>query len=182
MEGVSYHDHNWGNLNLKKYVKGWLWTRIFFNDFTLIFWDINTNIPSEKVQVLLFMDREGNSINTTSLKVSYNQFGNENQYNVEIPQTFSVEFGYEKEYRIVVQNKRKFMTAEAPLRSFDNNLLNVWIVRSYYLFKLHYAPNLFRKWFGRVVYLQSETEGELYHNNYLEDKKIGKIEVISFAD
>lgn len=179
--GISYHDHNWGNLNLRRYLQGWLWIRIFFKDFTLIFWDINTNNPEEKVRVLLFQDQEGHNIDTKLLKVDYKQFDNQNQYRIETPQTFSVQFGDEERYHIVFQRKRKFVTTEVPLISFNNNFLNLWLIKIYHLFRFCYAPNIFRKWFGRLLYFQSEIIGELYHNGSQKDKQIGKIEVISFA-
>lgn len=181
-KGLAYHDHNWGNLNLRKYLQGWVWTQVFFNDFTLIFGDINSNTSKEKIQVLLFVDREGRTVNTKSLKIDYDQFDNQNQYNIKTPRAFSIEFADKDSYRIVFQRKYKFVTAEVPFGSFDNNHLNLWLVRFYHLFRLHDAPNLFRKWFGRLIYFQSEIIVELYKNDHIEDRQTGKIEVMSFAD
>lgn len=181
-KGLSYHDHNWGNLNLRKYLQCWVWARIFFNDFTLIFGDIVSNPPEEKTHVLLFVDQEGRTVNPKSLKIEYHEFDNQNKYNIRTPRAFSIEIAGKDTYRIVLRRNKEFLTAEAPFGSFDNDLLNLWMVRIYHLFQLHHAPKLFRKWFGRLLYLQSEIIGELYHYDQFMDRKTGNIEVISFAD
>jgi len=180
-EGLSYHDHNWGNLNLRKHLQGWVWARVFFNDFTLIFGDIVSNTPKEKAQVLLFVDREGHTLNAESLKIEYHEFDKQYQYNIMIPRAFSIEIDDRDSYRIVFRRNQEFVTAEVPFGSFDNNLLNLWLVRIYHLFQLHRASNQFRRWLGRFLYFQSEIICELYQNDYLVDRKIGNIEVISFA-
>ncbi|MCP4371134.1 MAG: hypothetical protein GY797_23920 [Deltaproteobacteria bacterium] len=181
-EGILYHDHNWGNLNLKKYIRDWVWGRVFFKDFTVIFGDVHANDPEKKFQILLFVDRNGNCIDTSSFKINYRQFDNQRQYKIQTPNWFSVEFENRGKYRIDFRQKRELVIEEAPFGSFDNNFFNVWLAKLYYFFKLYYGSNFFKKWYGRLIYFQSEIIGELYKNNHIEDKQSGRIEVMSFVD
>ena len=180
VKGLCYHDHNWGNLNFKKKLQGWV--RVFFRDFSVIFGDITSNKPKEKGQVLLFVDREGHAVNVESLKINYYKFDNQNQYNIRIPRSFFIEFTIKDSYRIVFQRNQNAIVAEAPLFSFDSNFPNLLLVRFFYFFQLHHAPNLIRKWLGRFLYFQSDVTAELFRNDQFIDRKIGNVEVISFAD
>jgi hypothetical protein len=182
VDGLSYHDHNWGNLNLAKHLKGWVWGRIFFNDFTLIFGDISSYTQRGEQQIILFIDQKGYKANIKSHKINYNEFDSQNQYNMKIPKNLSVEFVINDYYHIVLKKDKKNYIDEIPFGSFDNNFLNLWSVRLYHLLLPHYLPNVFRKCFGRLLYVHSEITGELFINDHLIDKNTGNIEAISFAD
>jgi len=41
-EGVGYHDHNIGSEPMKNEFRDWYWGRIHFNDFTLVYYIMNT--------------------------------------------------------------------------------------------------------------------------------------------
>jgi hypothetical protein len=38
--GVGYHDHNWGNLDLRDVLQRWTWGRVVADEYTMIFWDL----------------------------------------------------------------------------------------------------------------------------------------------
>jgi len=40
VNGVGYHDHNWGNLDLYRVIRRWTWGHVIADNHTLIFWDI----------------------------------------------------------------------------------------------------------------------------------------------
>jgi len=181
-QAVSYHDHNWGNINLIKYLRGWIWCRVFFNDFTFIFGDVHAKVPEKSIQFLLIVDRNGGRIDTSSFKINYKHFENQNQYKLQIPTLFSIEFENQGTYKIDFRNKKELVIEEAPLGYSNNNFLNVWLVKLYYLFRLYHMPNQFKKWYGRLIYSQSEIIGEVFKNDRIMDRQSGTIEVMSFAD
>ena len=40
VEGVGYHDHNWGNIYLRNAFRGWIWGRVWGGKYTLVFGDL----------------------------------------------------------------------------------------------------------------------------------------------
>lgn len=42
-EGFSYHDHQWGNLPIQRYVKDWVWGHLSGSGITFLFFKIFTN-------------------------------------------------------------------------------------------------------------------------------------------
>ncbi len=40
IEGVGYHDHNWGTVSLIETLNAWSWGRIYMDDYTLIYADM----------------------------------------------------------------------------------------------------------------------------------------------
>lgn len=59
VEGLGYHDHNWGSGFLPSYVSHWIWGRLSTERFTMIFADIATTRKVGRYQVpLVFLARD----------------------------------------------------------------------------------------------------------------------------
>lgn len=56
IEGVGYHDHNWGTVPLVDVFSAWSWGRIYANDFTIVYADMRLSpayLPSRAMPFLL---------------------------------------------------------------------------------------------------------------------------------
>ena len=42
VRGSGYHDHNWGNVELRKILNDWWWTRAQIGDYTVITSEMTT--------------------------------------------------------------------------------------------------------------------------------------------
>jgi hypothetical protein len=181
VDGEAYHDHNWGNINVGKYMLGWIWTRIFFDNYTLILGDITLKEFSDKVQVLLLIDKNGDKINISSLKIERACLNIHSGCKLSIPFAISFTSGNKDNYIIRLEIQRTLTIQEFPLCSFKNHLWNAAMARAWYLFKMNMSPRFIKKWFGQSFYCQFSAQGELYIDNTLIDTKPGNMEVISFA-
>lgn len=182
VEGTAYHDHNWGNLNIGKHLLGWIWARVLFDDFTLIFGDIANRESERKVQILLFADKNGRKMDTSSLQVDYISFTGDNRHNLPAPAELIITFEDNNKYRAHLRVENSFAVQEAPLGSFKSHFLNSLVTKAYYLFKLNNAPNIIKKRLGRLLYSQAVVKGKLYMDDRLIDTKTGRLEVFSCAD
>ena len=181
MQGTAYHDHNWGNLNIGKHICGWIWARIQFQDYTLIFGDITAKESSnQNIQVLLLIDKYGQKIDTTSFSIDC--LDHQNLRNSSIPHRIIISINSDKRYTIHLQAKELLTNQEFPVGSFDNPKLNSFLAKAYYLFKVNYAPNYIKRLFGGSLYFQFIAGGELYIEDRLIESKEGKMEIFSFAN
>jgi hypothetical protein len=61
INGIGYHDHNWGTISLFDSLKNWSWGRIYLNDYTCVFADIqfSARFGGERVMpfVLFYEDQ-----------------------------------------------------------------------------------------------------------------------------
>ena len=179
VQGTAYHDHNWGNLNIGKHLRGWIWVRILFDDFTLIFGDITVRESREKVQVLLLIDKDGKKMDISSLHVEYTDY--KKHSNSLIPYSVLITCN-NKKYRVHLRVENILTIQEFPLGSFENHSWNSTLAKAYYLFKVNNAPEFIKKWFGRSLYFQFVAKGQLYLDGRLTDATNGKMEVFSFAN
>jgi hypothetical protein len=63
IKGAGYHDHNWGNLKLKKCINEWTWGRILTKDYSIVFADIEQkNDESKKNVRSIFFENTGHLI------------------------------------------------------------------------------------------------------------------------
>jgi len=53
VEGVGYHDHNWGNIYLPNAFRGWVWGRVWGGKHTLVFGDLIPQDGTPNVTPLL---------------------------------------------------------------------------------------------------------------------------------
>ena len=179
VEGLSYHDHNWGNLNIAKYLTGWVWTRVFFNDFTFIFGELSPKNGNKEYTVHL-IGKEANKISTRLPKVSCMKTRDE-RYGIEIPTTLSIAFGKPLRYRVEIVSENKLTKQEFPSASFDNHRINACVTGMYYLTGLSGAPESLRKFIGRGTYFQFEVKAGLSVDDLLTDTSRGKMEVFFFG-
>jgi len=182
VEGTAYHDHNWGNLNLGKYLNGWVWCRVQFDSYTLIYGDISTKKIDERIRKLLFVDINGKKISFSALEIDYTFSSNRTNGRMVSPETIIIKFKNDKKYMIHLRVETNVPIQEAPLGSFGNHSLNALLSSLYYLMRLNYLPNFIKKLFGQLLYFQAIIVAELYVDEKLMDKKNGRLEAISFAD
>ncbi len=41
IEGIGYHDHNWGTVSLLETLNAWTWGRVYMDDYTLVYADMH---------------------------------------------------------------------------------------------------------------------------------------------
>jgi hypothetical protein len=182
VDGLCYHDCNWGNLIFKKHFQGWLWTRIFFSEVTFIYWDLFPIDNNAYTRHYFLIDQNGRNFVTSPLNVDYEISSHTNSEYVQIPDKITFQFEDRSHPSITADVLPTSNVAEAPIVSVSNRYLNSLLIKSYYLFRLNRSPNLFRKWFGRLLYSQSTIRAEFHSKDLPIDRSKGNIEVISFAD
>jgi hypothetical protein len=180
VQGTAYHDHNWGNLNIGKHLRGWIWARFFFEGFAVVFGDITARGESgQKVQTLLVIDKDGRKLEISSLHVEYS--GYRKHRNSFIPYDIFITCNNEK-YKLYLQVENITTVQEFPLGSFKSHLWNSNLAKTYYLFRVSNAPNFIKKWFGGSLYFQFVAKGQLHVDGKLADVTNGNMEVFFFGN
>ncbi|MFH2138169.1 MAG: lipocalin-like domain-containing protein [Candidatus Omnitrophota bacterium] len=181
IEGIAYHDHNWGNLNIAREFKGWVWTRVFFKDFTFIFSEIEIKGKKEKLRILCLLDKSGKQINAIDLKVS-EKSGAENDITESgVPYSMKLSFNADKQYEISLISDCNYVSQEFPLGMTNNNRLNTLLVIMFYLLKLKSYPKWLKSHLGKGQYLQTVVNAQLSINGEIQDKECGKLERFVFG-
>lgn len=62
VEGVGYHDHNWGTVSLLDTIKEWSWGRLYLGDYSCIFADIQLSPRYGAGRVLPFSLLRGDQV------------------------------------------------------------------------------------------------------------------------
>jgi len=179
--GIAYHDHNWGNLNIGKRLRGWTWVRVFFQDYTFIFGDITEKGSDVKTQVVILLDREGKKIKISSINVKYvNCLSCDHK--LTVPSTIHLSNSTFGNFEINFKIENNLGLQEFPLASFDNHRINAILSNLYYVFKLEYAPKTIKRMFGQSYYFQFESICELLLEGNIICSNKGKMELFSFAN
>jgi hypothetical protein len=181
IDGLGYHDHNWGNLNIGRHLSKWIWLRVMFDDFTFIFGDI-VDRKCYKKSILLLIDKNGRKIKPDSLELECNLSTNRTDYKISVPEDIIIKFRNKNKYRVHVKADKFFPVREAPLGSFKNHNLNTLVSNSYYLFKLYNLPDFIKKRLGRLLYFQAIVNADLYIDDQLMDTKSGRMEFLVFDE
>jgi len=181
-EGIAYHDHNWGNLNIGKHLMGWTWLRVFFRDITFILGDITEKDSKKKTQVVLLIDDKGKKINISSLSVEYMNYLSHRRYKLSIPQKIILICSNSENCEIHFEIESNLGFQEFPLGSFENHRCNSFLSMIYYILKLNYAPKNIKRLFGQSLYFQFETKCAMYLDGRLRSSKNCKMEVFTFAN
>ncbi len=179
IDGFSYHDHNWGNLNIGKHLDGWIWARMNFNNYTLVCSELSIKNKG-KINIAHLIDSDGNSVESGEAKIFYGSTMQCADTRVEVPKALSIIMGNTGEYEARVQLVRKLVTQEFPLSSFGNHRINSLLAILYYFLELNKAPKDLQKLVGRGIYYQYQIEGSLFVNDIFVDRCNGKLEVFTF--
>jgi hypothetical protein len=87
VQGMAYHDHNWGDFELEEHFWGWYWGRIFDPKYTLIY---SWVIPKEKAAPIVspfLLGRDGEIVlGTDQIEVTIEESKKDEQFGMEIPQ------------------------------------------------------------------------------------------------
>lgn len=62
VEGVGYHDHNWGTVSLLDTIKEWSWGRVYLGDYSCVFADIQLSARYGSGRVMPFSFFHGDEI------------------------------------------------------------------------------------------------------------------------
>lgn len=64
MKGQGYHDHNWGNIRMENIFNHWYWSRVAFDDYTVIACDLISEKKFGYTRIPLIMIARGDKIIT----------------------------------------------------------------------------------------------------------------------
>lgn len=179
IEGLAYHDHNWGNLNFGQYLDRWNWARVHFQNYTLIFADIYPRKISGSDAFCIMINDDGTIFETDSMELAYYDYSVDGRYQLHFPQKAVLELRGENVYKIELIVDKILKVTEVPLGSWRNHHINSLITISYYLLKWSFLPNKLKRSLGRLVYLQARLKCKLYIDNVLNDQTSGNLEVFS---
>ncbi|MFZ0388879.1 MAG: lipocalin-like domain-containing protein [Calditrichia bacterium] len=62
INGIGYHDHNWGTVPLINILNAWTWGRLYFEEFTMVYADLFLAQNFVPARALPFMLAKGNEI------------------------------------------------------------------------------------------------------------------------
>ena len=71
IDGIGYHDHNWGNISLISLLDSWSWGRIYTKDLTFIYADLNFKAHFLQTRVIPFvLIKNGNIICSSNIDLN----------------------------------------------------------------------------------------------------------------
>lgn len=74
LNGVGYHDHNWGNEDMSKLIDSWYWYRTTIDSYTVILFDIVAKDKFNSVELpLTLICKDNNIINDSITSISINK-------------------------------------------------------------------------------------------------------------
>lgn len=86
-DGVGYHDHNIGREPMKNEFKDWYWGRIHFNDYSLVYYVMNTKNGQEAMAWIISADNQSVIEQASNVRVdgvNVNGFGLSSARRIEI--------------------------------------------------------------------------------------------------
>lgn len=180
IDGLAYHDHNWGNLNIGKELKSWVWTRIFFKEYTLVYGELSGRKGGKKY-VLYLIDSKGETLTDISPKVVYGDKTDRREYGIDLIRELSISFGPDRQNRVALVNEKDLGFQEFPLSSFGDHRINASLAGIYYLLGKGIVGKEIRRIIGRGVYHQFATRAEMIVDRKSAETGEGKTEAIYFG-
>lgn len=160
VDGIGYHDHNWGNLQLGHRIRRWTWLHVPFEGLTLIFARIERRGGQAPVDRLVALDRRGRPVGSPPVDAV---FGDERASacgQLRYPASLSLRFGG-KPYRVCLETEEAFTVEEAPLGALGLPLLDRAYARAWYAGGRRFLPRALRRRAGRLLYLQAVAHADL---------------------
>jgi len=180
VRGGAYHDHNWGTVVFRRHFLKWIWMRIFFDDFTLIFSEIEAlDLNSPPLRPLIFTDRRGRPIATGRPTVEYASGERPGQGPLRLPRGLKIGFTGENVFSVEIEPDPDIAIQEAPSGGFSALWLNAGVHYLYYLLRFRHLPLPLKRWMRLLHYYQGEMKGTLFIDGRRRETKTGKIEVFS---
>jgi hypothetical protein len=156
VDGIGYHDHNWGNLVLRDFFSWWYWGRIFTDEYTLVY----ANIKKKSGNINPFMmARKGKIVVSTDKIETFQDYWTCRDTASGFPRqlTIKVTDGNEKielttkVYKILESTEYYFN----PFQNlFPRKVLNAILSQSHFLSRIPFLGKTIKNDLGRSVYLR----------------------------
>ena len=128
VRGGAYHDHNWGTVVFRRHFRKWIWMRIFFEDFTFIFSEIDAlDLDGPPLRPLIFTDRRGRPIATGRPTVEYRPGEQPGQGPLRLPRGLKIGFTGGNAYSVEIEPDPDMTIQEAPSGGFSALWLNAGV-------------------------------------------------------
>ena len=155
VKGIGYHDHNWGNINMAKYLDYWLWGRLYSENFTLCYAYIKCNkkMDNYPIQVLMLAKNEEIILSTGEYDLIQENFEYDKKAAHDYPKNLTFKISNQLDTSLEVQ---EIIDSGNILELFGINPAVIFIVK--HLLRL--KPGYFR--FHSNFNLITSYEGTLY--------------------
>lgn len=139
VKGIGYHDHNWGNINMARYLDYWLWGRLYSENFTLCYAYIKCNkkMDNYAIQVLMLAKNEEIILSTGEYNLTQDNFQYDKKAANEYPKKLTFKIPNQLETTLEV---REIIDSGNILELFNINKVIIFIVK--HLLRL--KPGYFR--------------------------------------
>jgi hypothetical protein len=139
VKGIGYHDHNFGDINMARYIEYWYWGRLYSENFTLCYAYIKCNKKMDNfpIQVLMLAKNEEIILSTGEYDLIQENFEYDKNAANEYPNKLTFKIPNELETTLEVQ---EIIDSGNVLEYFGINPVIVFIVK--YLLRLR--PGYFR--------------------------------------
>jgi hypothetical protein len=184
VSGYGYHDHNWGNLILKRHFKNWKWLRVLFDKYVLIFGDICERKKEQRMKFLILIDEHGNTIDSseTAIETNYSAiWRDKNKYNNHAKSAISFNIMQKEIAKIdividSILNAQEFAYNDYNLKKINNVFAGLF----YLIGQKNSIPKLLKKVLGICIYTQYNILARFYLNDKSVEQKYGVLEHIDF--
>ena len=156
VDGVGYHDHNWGNLVLRDFFSSWYWGRIFTEKYTIVY----ANIKKKSGNITPFMmGRKGAIVISTDKIETLQDYWTCRDKGPRFPRqlTMKVTDGNER-IELTTKVHKIIESTEYYFNPFQNlflrKVLNAILNRSYFLSRIPFLGKTIKNSLGRSVYLR----------------------------
>ncbi|MHA1255882.1 MAG: lipocalin-like domain-containing protein [Promethearchaeota archaeon] len=155
VKGIGYHDHNWGNVNMVRYLEYWYWGRLYSENFTLCYAYIKCNkkMDNYPIHVLMLAKNEEIILSTGEYELVQENFEYDKMAANNYPKNLAFKIPNELETTLAVQN---IIDSGNILELFGINSVIRFIVK--YVLRLH--PGYFR--FNSNFTINFTHEGKSY--------------------
>ena len=168
VDGVGYHDHNWGNFVLKDVFSWWYWGRIFTDEYTIIYAKIEENKSGHITPFM--MARKGEVVISTNKVEILQDYWTCKNTDTIFPQQCKMKVANGKEQielttkvRKIIENTEFFFN---PFQSpFPRKLLNNILDGSNFISHIPVLTAMTKYFLGKSVYLRLLVDYDLRLNS-----------------
>ncbi|MFX0186178.1 MAG: lipocalin-like domain-containing protein [Candidatus Hodarchaeota archaeon] len=155
VKGIGYHDHNWGNINMPRYLEYWYWGRLYSETFTVVYAYIKCNkkMDDYAIKVLMLAKNEEIILSTGEYELIQKNFAYDAKAANKYPKSLTFKMDKQLEIYLHVQ---EIIDSGNILELFNINSVIRFIVK--YILRLN--PGYFR--FNSNFKLNVTLEGKSY--------------------
>lgn len=86
VNGLAYHDHNYGNCPMEKTFSGWYWGRLYDPGYTLVYgWVIPRNQDMPVVSPLMLAKGSNIVVSTDNMTLTVEEYERDQKYGLDLP-------------------------------------------------------------------------------------------------